>query len=255
MLKKMILTAIMIACTAGVTMAFDADIKGDLSIDYSSKYIWRGKAISDESVMQTGLDFKIDNIKVGIWGNMDITNDLEERNNFTKVDYYIEYGDKLGDMMKYCIGAKRFDFDIDNSNYVMGTPMATTEVYAGLGMDMMLNPMIKAYYDVDEAQDGMNIRGCVSESMELSDGIGLDCSASVGWTNDKSNEVYWGSDDDAFQDFKANVGMPIAMGDWTLTPNVTYVALLDSDMREADGFYASDDPDYFYAGVGLSTSF
>ncbi|AQQ08397.1 hypothetical protein L21SP3_00173 [Sedimentisphaera cyanobacteriorum] len=249
MLKKMILTAIMLACTAGVTMAFDADIKGDLSIDYSSKYIWRGKAISDESVMQTGLDFTMDKLSLGIWGNMDLTNDLEERNNFTKVDYYIEYGDKLGDVMKYCIGAKRFDFDMGSMNE------ARSEVYAGLGLDMMLNPMVKAYYDIDEAQDGMYIRGCVSESMDLSDGVGLECSASVGWANDKSNEAYWGSDDDAFQDFKANVGMPIAMGDWTLTPNVSYVALLDNDMREADGYYASDDPDYFYAGVGLSTSF
>ncbi|AQQ09594.1 hypothetical protein L21SP3_01402 [Sedimentisphaera cyanobacteriorum] len=243
MLKKIILTTALAAGLATSASAFDAEIEGDLSVGYFSKYIWRGQAINDESVIQTGIGFQVDKIYLNLWGNMDLT-DEGEKNNFTEVDFTAEYSDSLTEGVDYTLGVIRYDFDEDAGN--------TNEIYGGLSFDMPLSPSFTVYRDID-AIEGTYFSAGVSHSFSLGEDMALDCAASLGYADSDYNLGYWGVDDSSMQDLALSASMPLAMGDWTLTPSVTYAAIMDDELKETDAY--EPDPDYIYAGISLSTTF
>ncbi|MFI4913377.1 MAG: hypothetical protein ACIAQZ_17095 [Sedimentisphaeraceae bacterium JB056] len=251
MLKKMMVVVVaMIVSFAGMGQAFEADIAGDISVDYNGKYIWRGQLLSDDPVLQPGIGFGIGNLYLNIWGNMGTTEYSGNSGEFNEVDYTIDYSDAITDVLGYSIGAIRYDFP--NTGFD-----ATTEIYAGLSLDTVLSPSVTVYYDIDEA-DGVYVSFGVGHSIDLSDTMALDISAALGWGDEDYNTFYWGVADDAANDLSVSVALPIAMGDWTLTPSVNYVSLMDSDLRASNAYATNSDndkSDYFYAGIGLSTEF
>jgi hypothetical protein len=255
MLKKMMVVVVaMIVSFAGMSQAFEADIAGDVSVDYMGKYIWRGQLLSDDPVLQPGVGFGFDlgpgSLYLNIWGNMGTTEYTGNSGEFNEVDYTIDYSGAITDTLGYSIGAIRYDFP--------NTPFdATTEVYAGLALDTFLSPSVTVYYDIDEV-DGVYVSFGVGHSIDLSETMALDISAALGWGDEDYNTAYWGVTDDAANDLSVSIALPIAMGDWTLTPSVNYVSLMDSDIRASDMFATNSDndkSDYFYAGIGLSTEF
>lgn len=246
MLKKMTVVVVaMIVSFAGMSQAFEAEIAGDVSVDYLGKYVWRGQLLNDDPVLQPGVGFGIGNLYINLWGSMDTTNYNGNGGEFNEVDYTIDYSDSLTDILGYSVGAIRYEFpntDLD----------ATTEIYAGLNLDVFLSPSVTVYYDIDDIE-GTYVSAGVGHSIDLSDTMALDMSASLGWGNDKYNTGYWGVSSSSTQDLSVSVALPIAMGDWTLTPSVNYVSLTSSDLKKSDAY--ATESDYFYAGIGLSTEF
>jgi hypothetical protein len=251
MLKKMMVVVVaMIVSFAGMTQAFDADISGDVSLDYMGKYIWRGQLLNDDPVLQPGIGFGFGNLYLNLWGSMDTTEYNDNSGEFNEVDYTIDYSDSINDMFGYSIGAIRYDFP--NTDFD-----ATTEIYAGLNFNTFLSPSITLYYDIDEVE-GIYVSFAVGHSFELSEMLVLDLSASLGWADKDYNDFYWTVDDSGANDLALSLALPIAMGDWTLTPSINYVSLMDNDIRASDAYATNSDndkSDYFYAGIGLSTEF
>jgi uncharacterized protein (TIGR02001 family) len=241
-----IITTTCLAMTlfAGVAMAFDTD----LSLDYASKYIWRGQVLSDESVFQPGVSVSMDKFTAGVWANMDLTNDADEDFSFTEVDLSLDYTDTLVEGLDYSVGVVQYDF--------VGLAHSTTEFYAGLALpELPCAPSVTAYFDTNEAPGAIYINAAAGKSIDIADGLTLDLGASLGYANSMYNNAYWGVDNDGLQDLVLSASVPLEMGVWTMTPGITYVKLMTDDIRNANGVFASDDPDYVYAGVSLSTSF
>jgi len=246
MLKKMmVVVAAMIISFASVSNAFEADIAGDATVNYMGKYVWRGQLLNDDPVVQPSVGFQVGKLYLNVWGNMDTTQYNDNGGEFNEVDFTVDYSDKITDLLGYSVGAIRYEFpntDLD----------ATTEIYAGLNLDTFLTPSVKVYYDIDDIE-GTYVSFGIGHSIAITETIALDMGASMGWGNENYNEGYWGVDNSSAQDLTLTMALPIAMGSWTLTPSVNYVTLLDSDLKESDAY--ATESDYFYAGIGLSTTF
>ena len=231
---------------AGVLYAEDAatGLGVDATLDFNSKYIWRGQNLVDDWVFQPGASTTFGGFTLGVWGNMDMTNENDEEWNFTEIDYYADYSGDLAEGIGYSLGFIYYAFPQGTND--------TQEVYGGLNFDTILSPSVTWYYDCDEA-NGSYVAFGLGHCLELSEDLALDLGLNLGWGDSNYNEYYWGLDDDGFNDLTLSAGLPIQLGSWTLTPSVAYVNLVDSDIRKTDAYDTKSD--YVYAGIGLSTSF
>lgn len=245
-----VLLALMSA--AGVSQAEESALGIDVSADFYGKYIWRGQNLVDDWVFQPGVNFAYGNLSAGIWGNSDMHGDAGDNQDweFTELDYYADYSSTVpgADWLGYSVGVIYY--------YFPGSVEETTEVYWGFSVDTLLSPSVTVYHDVDEA-DGTYVSFGIGHSIEqISDDlpVGVDVGLSVGWGDSDYNEFYWGSGvDSELNDLALQVAFPVAMGSWSVTPSINYVALLGDDVSDSNAYH--DDDDYLFCGVSLSTSF
>lgn len=249
-MKKLVLSLILtLVVVTSIGIAAPAQAKDwsvDLDLTYNSKYVWRGMVATDESVLQPSATFSFKGFSAGVWGNMDLTDTNEEEMKFTEVDFWAEYSHSFG-MFTPAVGVIYYHFPPDDS-------INTTEIYLGLGLDVLLAPSLTIYYDVDQIE-GLYVSGGISHSFELMKekdvAVGLDLGATIGWGSEKYNEGYWGVDKGGFNDALFSVGLPITLWDsLTITPKVNYSIVIDEDLRDQ-----VEDTDVFFAGVSVTYSF
>lgn len=247
MLKKMMVTAgMMLVAFASASRAFEAEIAADASVSYMGKYVWRGQLLNDDPVVQPSVGFQVGKVYLNLWGNMDTTEYNDNSGEFNEVDFTVDYSDSITELLGFSVGAIRYEFpntDLD----------ATTEIYAGLNLNTFLSPSAKVYYDIDDIE-GVYASFGVGHSISITETVSLEMGASLGVGNEKYNEGYWGvSDGSSAQDLTLTLALPVSLGSWTVTPSLTYVSLMDTDLRECDAY--AKESDYLYAGIGLSTTF
>jgi len=252
MRKKVFLAGLVLLLLAAGATAEDDGIGIDVSADFYGKYIWRGQNLSNDPVYQPGLSVTWGKFTAGFWGNMDLTNINGNSGDFSEVDYSLDYSDGFPgiDKLSYSVGVIYYDFP--------GTSVPdTTEVYWGLGLDVLSNPTITVYHDVDEA-DGTYVNLGFSHSFDeivkIGDTpVGMELGAGLGWGSSRYNKYYWGVSGGKMQDLSFSVAFPVEVIGWTVTPSLNYVTLLSSAIRDTDAYRTGSD--YFFAGVSISKSF
>ena len=149
--SKWILLAAAIAAMNSAAEADDANSQPlgvGFTLDYFSKYIWRGQNLNDKSVFQPSVYLSKYGFTASIWGNQDWTGINDNGGNFTEFDYTLDYTNTIPglDWLSGSAGVIHYTFP--------HTPFAsTTEVYGGLTLNKVpLTPSIKIYRDVDEMQ-------------------------------------------------------------------------------------------------------
>ncbi|MCP4453207.1 MAG: hypothetical protein GY809_17230 [Planctomycetes bacterium] len=232
------------------------EVAVDATLDYVGKYIWRGKVVTNDPALQPGVTVGLDKLTLGVWGSIDLTNVNGDRNRFQEVDYYVDYTDALPDAdgINYSVGAILYHFPTTK-----GSTNATTEVYAGLGFECLLNPTVTLYYDIDDA-DGFYGNAGVSHSLDISEyGIAedminsVDFAASLGVADKSYNKYYWGKSVNATNDFVMSATLPVELcSNATLNATCSYVSLLDGSIK---GGAAGQNSSYVYGGIGLAVSF
>lgn len=246
-MRKSAMGLVVILFLAGVALAEDAtgsDGMGvDLSLDFNSKYVWRGQNLVDDWVVQPGASTAIGGFTFGFWGNADMTDENGEQWEFTEIDYSVDYSGAITDGIGYSVGYIYYEFPTAGGD--------TYEFYGGLSFDTFLSPSVTWYYDADEVEGSYVALG-LGHSIEFSEDspIGMDIGLNLGWGDSDYNLGYWDVDDSGFNDLTLSVSFPIAMGTWTVSPTVNYVKLIDSDISDAAG-----DDDIVYAGISLATTF
>lgn len=251
----------MMAVLAGVVLmvpftqanAEEDGVEFGITADFFSKYVWRGQNLTDDYVFQTGASAAWMGFTASIWGSMDLTNYNGNSGDFSEVDYAIDYTTALPDMdaVSLSLGVVYYDFP--------GTTLKdTTEFYWGFGFDMPLSPSITFYHDLDEAK-GTYITAGLSHTIdkiaELSADtpIAMTMDVSVGWADAEYNEYYWGLEEDELNDLKFSVGFPMDISGWSLTPSISYVTIISSDLRKTDAY--RPESDYLFTGISLAKSF
>jgi hypothetical protein len=246
-----------LGCFLLPALAFAADSapapKIGVSMDYVGKYIWRGQNLQDDGAFQPAVSLTYGGLTGTIWGSLDLSNHNDNAGEITEVDYSLDYTSAIPglEFLSGSVGVIHYDFP--NTRFD-----DTTEIYAGLTLSAPLNPSIKIYRDVQEA-DATYLSFGLSHSIEkiaelaADVPVGLTLAAAIGWGNNDYNRYYWGRNANAVNDLSFKVGFPIAIAGWTLTPNLNYVTLLDSDIRNSDAYDTASD--YFFAGVSLSRQF
>lgn len=248
----------------------------NISAAFMSKYIWRGQLLNDDYVFQPSAGLSYGNWSASLWGNMDLTEyhkdggGNDNKGEFTEYDWTVGYTDKVPgvDILKYSFGAIYYYFPslTDDGD--------TLEIYAGFGLDMPLSPTITIYRDIDEGDCTYVTAGVghsVEKIFELSSdmSVSMTASASVGWGNESYNKFYWDPDQvnetgSSLQDLTISIGFPVPIMGWTFTPSVSYVTLLDSDIRKTDAYSNGSiaghstnktGSDYIFTGLTLSKSF
>ncbi|MHC4551299.1 MAG: TorF family putative porin [Planctomycetota bacterium] len=235
----------------GVALAEEEPSLGfDVTLDFYSKYIWRGQLLNDDYAFQPGVSMTYDAFTLGIWGSVDMTDYSDNEWEFIEYDYYADYTTPLTEGVDLSLGAIYYYFPSGE---------ATTEIYAGLGFDLPLSPSITLYNDIDEVDGSyvsVAIGHSIDEVMSLGDfPVGLEAGASLGWGSGSYNKAYWGStvESSSLNDLSLSLALPVSMGSWTFTPSVNYVTLVDSKIEDTNAY--STDDDYFFTGLSFSTSF
>lgn len=239
-------------CGSGLAFAQD-EISVELTADYYGKYIWRGQNLDDDNVFQPGLSIGYGGFTAGIWGSMELTNINGNNNEFTEVDYSLDYS---GDFpfisgAGYSVGLIYYDFP--NT-----TVKDTTEFYWGLSFDLPASPSITFYHDLDEAEGtyiSLAMGHTVEQVMELGPDVpvGMEIGASLGWGSGSYDKYYWGTDQSKMNDLVLSASFPFELGGFTIAPSLNYVTLLSDDIRKTDAY--GTDSDFFFVGIGLSKSF
>jgi hypothetical protein len=230
-------------------------VKFGLSLDYYSKYIWRGQVLDNKSVLQPAISASAYGFTGSLWGNLDLTNRSQIAPDnaweFSEFDWTLDYTSKIPDAewLTGSVGAIYYRFP--------NTPFEpTTEIYGGLSLPTVaLTPSFKWFRDVDEIK-GSYFQFGVGQFFEKIYVMnkkcycGLQLGASVGWANSAYNNGYFGVDGGHSNDLTLSAGLCTQLYSWMVKPSVNYSTMLSDDIRQA-----TDKSDNLWFGVGLSTSF
>jgi uncharacterized protein (TIGR02001 family) len=246
-----------------IAVANAADIGGHevgVTVDatFTSKYIWRGQNINDDYAFQPGINMTVDKFTLGIWGSLDMTEYTGSNGDFIEYNYIADYTTTVADGIDLSVGVINYYFPSARISN-------TTEVYWGFAFDLPLSPSVTVYHDVDEVKGtyvSVGVGHSVEKIAELcpQTPVAMEISASLGWGSESYNKAYWGAPatESALNDLAISVAFPFEMVGWTISPSLNYVTLLDSDVRRSDTYRTSShtqDSDYFFTGISLSTSF
>jgi hypothetical protein len=258
MKKMLVATTVVVLMSLASSALAEDEIGFEITSDVFSKYIWRGQLLNDDVVYQPGGSMTWGNMTFGIWGSLDTTDYADREWNFSEVDYYFDYSDALPFLegVSYSVGVIYYDFPgtAADGSFVSDT----TEIYWGIGFDEVpLTPTVTFYHDIDECE-GTYVNLSLSHSyenlFEVADiPVGLELSAGFGYGSGSYNKYYWGIDSDKAQDFTFSLAMPFEIAGFSVSPSITYVALMSSDLRRTDTY--NKDSDYFLTGISIAKSF
>lgn len=231
---------------AGETLPFDVEVGADLF----SHYVWRGFVVTDDPVLQPSLTLSMAGFSLNVWGSMDLTDVNEEPGDdyrLQEVDYTLSYG---------FTATEGLDVEVGVIDYTFAGAKSTAEVYGSVALSMVpyVTPSITAYYDFDEAE-GWYFSAALDSSFALTEKLGLDLGASLGYADASYNEFYWGVADDGLNDLNFSAGLSYQVNDmFSIGISAGYMVLVGSDVKDAAeaGDMATDQ---FFMGVSASFAF
>jgi hypothetical protein len=252
-----------VVCLDSAVLAEDeSEIGFEFTADFASKYVWRGQALVDDWVFQPGVAVSYGGLSASFWGNLDMTDENGSNGEFSEIDLTLDYSGQFSDfdILGYSVGMINYDFPVN------GAADDTTEVYAGLSLDVPASPSVTFYRDVDETRDGAYISVGVGHSFEEvfelapDTPVGVDIGATLGWGNTAYNKFYWGAAPDGstiggeMNDLVLTVAFPFELAGLSFSASVNYITLVGDDIRKTD-FYGKSRDDNIVAGIGFAAEF
>lgn len=239
-MKKMSIVVLMLVI-GSIAVADTNKQQFSFDVNWVSQYVWRGQLSTDDVVIQPALSTSVKDFTFAVSGNLN-TSSNEYEWDFTELDYIVDYTRSFPNIenLSYSFGAIYYDFlDTTASN--------TTEVYAGLNLDTFLKPSLTLYRDVAEV-NGIYLSFGIEHDFDM-----VKTSASIGWGDSDYNKFYWNKDVDGFNDLSLSASIPFEIKNVTIAPSITYITLLDKEMRSSTSF--GNDSDFLVFGVKLSLKF
>lgn len=254
-MKCLIAAAGIAVSIAAGTLKAEDQVTVATTVDFFSKYIWRGQNAVDDWVLQPSASIGYKGLTASAWGNLDLTGENGNRGEFSEVDLTLDYSGQFSglDILGYSVGLIYYDFPVP------GAGDDTTELYWGLNLDVPASPSVTVYHDVDEAEGtyvSLAVGHTFAEAFELGPGmpVALDLGASLGWGSASYNKYYWGPNSSKLNDLVLSLGLPFEIAGFTVTPSVNYVTLVSDAIRQTDAYGRNSD-DMWYAGIGFAKEF
>ncbi|MCK5213802.1 MAG: hypothetical protein KAR05_00425 [Candidatus Omnitrophica bacterium] len=223
------------------------DVEVSASMDFYSKYVWRGFLLDDDCVLQPGFTISAAGFESGFWGSWDV--DANDSLNSDEVDGWIGYSFDLGfideafEMVGLSVGNTWYDFP--------GADLYTKELYVGITLDTLLSPYFTWYHDYGEEASG----GADGNYYTIGAGHGFDLVENYGITLDVGSEV--GFNEGAFIAgdggyYLATLGLTVPLTETlTMSPCLGYSVPFGDLEDSSDG----NQNEQFYGGVSLAFSF
>lgn len=233
--------------SALATAAAAADVALDVPV--VSKYVWRGIEANKEAVLQPSLTVPMPyGLSFNLWGNMDLTGYGEEAGYGNRSGEFTELDLTLSE--SYGFGPLSVTGGV--ISYVFpGIGSTTHELFLGVAADVPAKPSLTVYSDVDEVKGSYFLLALAhSFGLELAPLKSVDLGLTAGYGSGSYNRFYFGLDKAAPVDLVATLALPLGLDPVTLTPSVSYIALLDSEIQTA-----RDETSYVVAVLKASFSF
>lgn len=244
---------------AGVALAEEEKPTADLTVSALSQYVWRGWALSKDSVvLQPSMTVGYKGFGFNLWGNLDTDRwdaTGEDSNNWTETDMTLSYDWAMGPV----------GLSAGYIYYALDAATDTQEVYLSATLDTLLSPTLKVYRDIDHYA-GWYVTLGVSHSFPITEEIALDLGAQVSYlaADDASSIADPDNANDKYSDFhdgllSASVTIPVNKY-VSVTPQLYYSFPLSSDADDRlkldnDGVIGRSDSDFVYGGVAVSLAF
>ncbi len=245
----------LITLVAGTAAAEDKVVTYGFSMDYFSKYIWRGQNVDNSSVLQPTVSASAYGFTGSFWGNVDMTNKSKTAPDnaweFSEYDWTIDYTNTIpgADWLSGSVGAIYYQFPNTHVN-------STTEIYTGFSLPKVpLTPSFKWYRDVDQIEGSyfqFGIGKLFEKIYVMNENCycGLQLGASYGWGNAAYDKGYFGVNAGQSNDLTLSAALCTQVYSWMIKPSLNYSTMLSNSIQEA-----TDKSDNFWVGVGISTSF
>lgn len=254
-MKRLISMAAAVVLTIGLAATPSMAADATASVDFASAYVWRGMTFNDGTVIQPSIDVATESgLGINVWGNFDIGDydDSLTANEFSEVDLTISYGKSIGSL-DVGVGVIEYLFPVAGGS--------TREAYLSLGYGLPagFGVALDIYYDFDEVHDYYATFG-ISYALDISEKMGLEAGASVGYAGEDFAEYYTaGADLDKVEAGLYNYSVSVALGytindAWSASASVNLAGAMDSDnLPETDdgGFLDTTS----YAVVGIAYAF
>ena len=157
-----------------------AELHGDFSASYNSELGFRGVSTGQNGI-QTTFDTSLDlaGFEIGVGGLVNTRDGTDE------VQLQAHTGLELIEGIDTSLGVVNY-----TDNHVLGND---TEIYAELGVDLILDASVRVYYNPDEAVT--TIEGSLSKSLEVWENYSLGLAANAGNTElGGDRATYYGVD-------------------------------------------------------------
>ena len=227
------------------------------SLDFVSKYIWRGSNLVDAPCLQSDLSISRDGFTFDWWTNYSMSNDKGKGSyqEYTEVDYTFDYTFNWGEAAEF--------FEMDLPDYL--GPLTTSfgwiyytfphlnwknldeydthELYIAASYDGFLQPSFTWYWDIDNGH-GSYFLFAIGHTFDLGNEISADMGMSVGAVANKM--VTMGCSGPGFADmnFSGSVNIPV-FNYFTITPSFAYSLILDHST------YDDSASNEFYGGIKI----
>ncbi len=248
--KKLFLTvsAIMLAVSStSVSFAEEDKPYGNLNLTFSSQYIWRGNELSKNSLVifpSSTVGFKGLEMNFWMFFDTDYYSYDEDRSATTpgngsdtlhETDLMISYSNNIN-RLNYMLGG--IYYDSDSTEDVGGT--SNQEVFAILGLDILLLPEISVWREIEINNDSWYCTGSLSHNLDLSDYYSLSFGAwasFLSFTGDIEIAGVQTREYEQWHDGNAWIALDIFLNDYViLTPHAYYTWSISS---EAEDYIAS----------------
>lgn len=197
-------------------------------VGFFSTYVSRGLTITDGPVFQPDVWASYRGLTLSVWGSIDLTDKNKLGGEISELDYTLDYSNNIG-KVAYSAGVIYYTFPNTSAD-------DTSEVYAGLGYDVLLKPKLVVYYDFWQA-DGFYGVMSISHSFglpELIKGIksSIDLSAQVGLGSKNFNEFNLKVSHTTFTDYVLLASIPVSLTEnLSIKPTMSYSSVLDKTIR------------------------
>ncbi|MEW5765009.1 MAG: hypothetical protein ACOYXN_13720 [Acidobacteriota bacterium] len=219
-------------------------ISWGLDLDLTSRYLWRGLALSRGAVAQGDLWFSAGGFTASLWGNWD-PDPNEGSGRFNEWDAALAYERAAGPVI---LRVQYVRLSYPDQLGVPSTGEASFEAEFDLGGGFALGT--HQIWDV-EAYPGSHYGDLfLAKGLEAGKGE-LQAALSLGWGSRSFHEAYYEVDHRGFTVGCVTLAWEVPLGErWLLRPHAEAGLLLDRALREATGRRV-----VACAGVGLSWSF
>ena len=229
-----------------------------VAVPVYSAYVWRGIVVNDQAVAQPNATISSHGFSLNTWANYNFTDaySAESKNEVSEVDLTASYSRAIGPVT---VGGVYAEYLYPHQTLVGadGTAAAapgTREVQGNISFTSLpLAPTLTLVRDLDLIE-GFYASLALSQTITLSDKIGLALGFSTGVGDKDYNKGYFGVSKTKLNDGNVSAGLPIALtSSITLTPSVQYTWLWDSQIGDqAKTLYK--DSSSFWGGVTLAVA-
>lgn len=237
---------------SGVAMAEGDKPTADISVSALSKYVWRGFELSKDSlVLQPSVTVGYKGFAANVWSNVD-------------TDYYVDPSPSMWNETDFTL---TYDWTMGpvglTAGYIYygldGIP-DTQEIFAKAALNTLLTPTLTVYRDIADLP-GWYVTLGVSHSVPITEKIGLDLGAQVGYLSADDSSSYAEVDNptEAYSGFhdgllSASITLPVAEY-ITVTPVLNYSFALTGEASDLIETGPSGDSNFVYGGVTVAMSF